>query len=132
MSTPKKQPSSAMQFLPNMIFASRWLQLPLYLGLIIAQGVYVFSFLRELLHLVEAAFGNQAALQSLVSSIGYKSDVTIASLNETVIMLVVLGLIDVVMISNLLIMVIVGGYETGQAQSSTIIANCSPLLAASF
>jgi uncharacterized protein (TIGR00645 family) len=33
-------------------------------------------------------------------------------LNETIIMLVVLGLIDVVMISNLLIMVIVGGYET--------------------
>ncbi len=112
MSTPKKQPSSAMQFLPNMIFASRWLQLPLYLGLIVAQGVYVFNFLKELLHLVEAAFGNQAALQSLISSIGYKSDITVASLNETVIMLVVLGLIDVVMISNLLIMVIVGGYET--------------------
>ena len=64
------------------------------------------------MHLVEAAFGNQAALQSLISSIGYKSDITVASLNETVIMLVVLGLIDVVMISNLLIMVIVGGYET--------------------
>jgi uncharacterized protein (TIGR00645 family) len=44
--------------------------------------------------------------------IGYKSDVALTSLNETVIMLVVLGLIDVVMISNLLIMVIVGGYET--------------------
>jgi len=101
-----------MQFLPNMIFASRWLQLPLYLGLIVAQGVYVFNFLKELLHLVEAAFGSQTALQALVSGIGYKSDVTIASLSETVIMLVVLGLIDVVMISNLLIMVIVGGYET--------------------
>ncbi|HMS27392.1 MAG TPA: TIGR00645 family protein [Burkholderiaceae bacterium] len=112
MSTPKKQPPSSLQFLPNMIFASRWLQLPLYLGLIVAQGVYVFNFLKELLHLVEAAFGNQAALQSLIGSIGYKSDITVASLNETVIMLVVLGLIDVVMISNLLIMVIVGGYET--------------------
>jgi len=31
---------------------------------------------------------------------------------ETVVMLIVLGLIDVVMIANLLIMVIVGGYET--------------------
>ncbi len=112
MSLPKTTPTTKLQFLPNMIFASRWLQLPLYLGLIVAQGVYVFSFLKELLHLVEAAFGSQTALQSLVSSIGYKSDVTIASLNETVIMLVVLGLIDVVMISNLLIMVIVGGYET--------------------
>ena len=57
-------------------------------------------------------FGNQTALQALVTSIGYKSDVTVTSLNETIIMLVVLALIDVVMISNLLIMVIVGGYET--------------------
>jgi uncharacterized protein (TIGR00645 family) len=98
--------------LPRMIFMSRWLQLPLYLGLIAAQGVYVWHFLLELLHLIEAAFGSQAALQSLIKSIGYKSDFAITSLNETVIMLVVLALIDVVMISNLLIMVIVGGYET--------------------
>ena len=95
-----------------MIFASRWLQLPLYLGLIAAQGVYVFHFWIELIHLLEAAFGNQTALQALVSSIGYKSDMQISTLNETIIMLVVLALIDVVMISNLLIMVIVGGYET--------------------
>jgi uncharacterized protein (TIGR00645 family) len=84
----------------------------LYIGLIVAQGVYVFHFLVELLHLVEAVFGSQTALQALVNSIGYKTDVAITSLNETVIMLVVLALIDVVMISNLLIMVIVGGYET--------------------
>jgi uncharacterized membrane protein YqhA len=86
--------------------------LPLYLGLILAQGVYVFHFWVELVHLIEAAFGNQAALQALVTSIGYKADAPVTSLNETVIMLVVLALIDVVMISNLLIMVIVGGYET--------------------
>ncbi|MGV8825167.1 TIGR00645 family protein [Methylibium petroleiphilum] len=98
--------------LPNLIFASRWLQLPLYLGLILAQVVYVFHFWVELVHLIEAAFGNTEALQKLVTSIGYKTDAPIASLNETVIMLVVLALIDVVMISNLLIMVIVGGYET--------------------
>ena len=95
-----------------MIFASRWLQLPLYLGLILAQAVYVFHFWVELVHLIEAAFGNTTALQSLVSSIGYKSDFQVTALNETIIMLVVLALIDVVMISNLLIMVIVGGYET--------------------
>lgn len=98
--------------LPAIIFASRWLQLPLYLGLILAQGVYVFHFWVELVHLVEAAFGNQDALVKLVSSIGYKSDFTVTALNETIIMLVVLALIDVVMISNLLIMVIIGGYET--------------------
>jgi len=98
--------------LPRLIFASRWLQLPLYLGLILAQAVYVVHFLAELKHLVEAAFGQQEALQILVANMGYKSDAPVTGLNETIIMLVVLALIDVVMISNLLIMVIVGGYET--------------------
>jgi uncharacterized protein (TIGR00645 family) len=98
--------------LPNLIFASRWLQLPLYLGLILAQAVYVFHFWVELAHLIEAAFGNDDALNKLVTSIGYKSKEAVTNLNETIIMLVVLALIDVVMISNLLIMVIVGGYET--------------------
>ena len=104
--------TAAMGPLPRLIFMSRWLQLPLYLGLIVAQGVYVWHFLLELWHLIEAAFGSQTALTSLIKSIGYKSDVVASGLNETIIMLVVLALIDVVMISNLLIMVIVGGYET--------------------
>ena len=102
----------ALRPLPALIFASRWLQLPLYLGLIAAQGVYVWHFLIELWHLIEAAFGSQTALQALITNIGYKPDAPLTGLNETVIMLVVLALIDVVMISNLLIMVIVGGYET--------------------
>ena len=72
--------------LPLLIFSSRWLQLPLYVGLIVAQCVYVFLFLKELLHLVMHAW----------------------EFSEQQIMLVVLGLIDVVMISNLLVMVIVG------------------------
>ena len=76
--------------LSSLIFASRWLQLPLYLGLIVAQGVYVVLFVIELWHLILGA----------------------TSLGEQLIMLAVLGLIDVVMISNLLVMVIVGGYET--------------------
>ena len=104
--------AASLKPLPKLIFASRWLQLPLYLGLIAAQAVYVYHFWVEMVHLLEAVFGNQAALQALVSSIGYKVDTPITSLNETIIMLVVLALIDVVMISNLLIMVIVGGYET--------------------
>jgi uncharacterized protein (TIGR00645 family) len=100
--------------LPNLIFMSRWLQLPLYLGLILAQGVYVFHFWVELTHLVQAAFGSQHALELLIKSVGYTETFKNGEvkLNETVIMLVVLALIDVVMISNLLIMVIVGGYET--------------------
>ena len=114
-----------MSPLSGLIFASRWLQLPLYLGLILAQGVYVFQFWVELVHLIEAAFGNQQALITLVKSTGYQAAAIlgpdgksvvgyepITHLNETIIMLVVLALIDVVMISNLLIMVIIGGYET--------------------
>ncbi len=80
----------SMAPLPSLIFGSRWLQLPLYLGLIVAQGVYVVLFLKELWHLMSHA----------------------TTFTEQQIMLVVLGLIDVVMISNLLVMVIVGGYET--------------------
>ena len=106
------QPSFIEYALENSIFASRWLQLPLYLGLIAAQAVYAFHFWVELTHLLEAAFGSQTALQALITSIGYKADPSVNGLNETIIMLVILALIDVVMISNLLIMVIVGGYET--------------------
>ena len=112
MAEPKNINYSRLGSLPGLIFATRWLQLPLYLGLIVAQCVYVFHFWVELVHLVEAVFGDQEALAKLVSSIGYKSDFAVTALNETIIMLVVLALIDVVMISNLLIMVIVGGYET--------------------
>jgi len=98
--------------LPNIIFASRWLQLPLYLGLIVAQGVYVWLFWQELYYLLLAAFGNTDALNHVIEAVTVYGVNRPTKLTETVIMLVVLGLIDVVMISNLLIMVIVGGYET--------------------
>ena len=78
------------RYVGSTIFLSRWLQAPLYLGLIVAQMVYVYLFLKELIHLVMESPG----------------------VTEQQAMLIVLGLIDVVMISNLLIMVIVGGYET--------------------
>ena len=84
------RPTSPLTPLPALIFSSRWLQLPLYLGLIVAQGVYVFLFAKELIHLIQET----------------------PRMGEQEIMLIVLGLIDVVMISNLLMMVIVGGYET--------------------
>ena len=114
MATPPKAETARLGLLPSFIFASRWLQLPLYLGLIVAQGVYVWHFWVELVHLVEAAFGNQDALALIVAAVTPPGQVasTAKTPSETVIMLVVLGLIDVVMISNLLIMVIVGGYET--------------------
>ena len=98
--------------LPNLIFMSRWLQLPLYLGLIVAQAVYVWLFWQELTSLIMAAFGHAPSLEHILEAVTVENAPRPTKLNETVIMLVVLGLIDVVMISNLLIMVIVGGYET--------------------
>ena len=80
----------AISKLEAFIFWSRWLQLPIYLGLIVAQGVYVVQFMIELSHLVTKT----------------------GRLTENEVMLIVLGLIDVVMIANLLVMVIVGGYQT--------------------
>ena len=112
MTDTPKPPARKLRPLPQFIFATRWLQLPLYLGLMAAQAVYVYHFWIELVHLLDAAMGSQTAVQALVQSVGYQSDGPITALNETIIMLVVLALIDVVMISNLLIMVIVGGYET--------------------
>ena len=84
--------AGTLGILPRWIFMSRWLQAPLYVGLIVAQGLYVWQFWTELVHLI-----------SLMS---------VKNISETEIMLIVLGLIDVVMISNLLVMVIVGGWET--------------------
>ena len=107
------KPPVKLSPIATVIFASRWLQLPLYIGLILAQVLYVFHFWVELSHLIEAAFGNQEALKLLHEASGQKpTNGMPLQLTETTIMLVVLGLIDVVMISNLLIMVIVGGYET--------------------
>lgn len=103
---------STMRTLPRLIFMSRWLQLPLYLGLILAQCVYVFHFWVELSDLIGAVFGNQAALEHILIAVAVDGVPKATKLNEATIMLVVLGLIDVVMISNLLIMVIIGGYET--------------------
>jgi uncharacterized protein (TIGR00645 family) len=113
--SPDVRASAPLRPLPSLIFASRWLQLPLYLGLIVAQGVYVWLFWQELYYLLLAAFGNAEALNHVLDAVTVvtpEGGDRPSGLNETVIMLVVLGLIDVVMISNLLIMVIVGGYET--------------------
>ncbi|MBV1774723.1 TIGR00645 family protein [Burkholderiaceae bacterium DAT-1] len=80
----------AIDRMEGFLFWSRWMQAPLYIGLVVAQGVYVYKFMRELTHLVMAA----------------------TTMTESEIMLIVLGLIDVVMIANLLVMVVIGGYET--------------------
>jgi len=112
MNRPEILTEAPMRPLPRLIFLSRWLQVPLYLGLIVAQVVYVFHFWIELYHLIEAALGSQSAIEKIILSVTPVGQTPANMPTETVIMLVVLGLIDVVMISNLLIMVIVGGYET--------------------
>lgn len=106
--TDNKRVSTIARFL----FLSRWLQLPLYLGLVLAQCIYVFHFWVELTDLVGAIMGNQESLRHILLSVSPEEAEAPMKITETAIMLVVLGLIDVVMISNLLIMVIIGGYET--------------------
>lgn len=78
------------QALENIIFASRWIQAPLYAGLIAAGVIYAWKFLEHLLHMVH----------------------DIQSLTETQVMLGVLTLVDITMVANLLTMVIIGGYAT--------------------
>ncbi|WP_233116406.1 TIGR00645 family protein [Aggregatibacter actinomycetemcomitans] len=82
---PRYEPTA----ISKIIFASRWLQLPIYLGLIVVQGIYAYKFMKSLWHLI----------------------VNLQKMDSNTVMLAVLNLIDVVMIANLLVMVIIGGYE---------------------
>ncbi|WP_025159347.1 TIGR00645 family protein [Leifsonia aquatica] len=95
-----RRPGPASRAIGSLIFFSRWLQAPLYLGLIVAQVIYVWVFIVELWHLAEKV-------------------VISGDIDEAAVMLAVLGLIDVVMIANLLIMVIIGGYETFVSRVNT-------------
>lgn len=90
MSEIRAQQFEKLGFLAKLIFASRWLQVPIYAGLIVVQAIYAYKFLKSLWHLV----------------------MNLGVLDENAIMLAVLNLIDVVMIANLLTMVLIGGYET--------------------
>src|SRR5690606_17125396 len=101
--------SKRIPYIDYFLFLSRWLQLPLYLGLVLAQCVYVFHFWVELTDLIGAVMGKQESLDHILDVVTIEGATRPDRLTETTIMLVVLGLIDVVMISNLLIMVIIGG-----------------------
>lgn len=148
--------NKSLGFLRSIIFLSRWLQAPLYFGLIIALGVYVYHFGYGISHLFHTSAGAKQCIdvpgradqidhlhdrikslekelnktrsaktadtsgnqnvekiksKSLASSCP-RPDEQVEISAETHVMLVVLDLIDVVMIANLLIMVIIGGYET--------------------
>ncbi|TDQ56644.1 uncharacterized protein (TIGR00645 family) [Mesocricetibacter intestinalis] len=87
--TPSLGSGKQRGFFGKLIFTSRWLQLPIYLGLIVVQGIYAYKFMKS--------------LWSLLTDLN--------KLDSNAVMLAVLNLIDVVMIANLLVMVIIGGYE---------------------
>lgn len=90
MKTPHSAGTQAEAIFETVVFASRWIQAPLYAGLIVAELLYAYKFLLELWEMV----------------------MHINKMDETVFMLGVLGLIDVTMVANLLTMVIIGGYAT--------------------
>jgi uncharacterized protein (TIGR00645 family) len=82
--------SRVEQLFEIVIFASRWIQAPLYGGLIIAECLYAYKFLMELWEMVHE----------------------LRSSSETIFMLGILSLIDITMVANLLTMVVIGGYAT--------------------
>jgi uncharacterized protein (TIGR00645 family) len=88
----KNNPAPPRNTIESMIFASRWLQLPLYAGLIIVLGAYTLEFFRNLWEVIEL--------------------IVITRSPDRHVILEVLELVDIVMVANLLIMVIVGGYES--------------------
>ena len=73
----------------GLVFSSRWLQAPIYIGLILGSGLYVYKFLQELATLAQ----------------------NVQTYTEVHMMLGILGLIDISMTMNLLIIVIIGGYS---------------------
>lgn len=82
----------------NIVFASRWLQLPMYLGLIVASILYAYKFIVELVHIT----------------------LHIQSITEAELMMGILTLVDIVMVGNLLVMVVIGGYATFVSRLATV------------
>lgn len=76
-------------FFEGFIFWSRWVQAPLYTGLIIAAIIYLFKFFQELFYLAEK----------------------FNMVTEQEVMVKVLGLVDISMVMNLIVMVTIGGYS---------------------
>src|ERR1043165_8257086 len=88
MTEPQNTNGKRLSPIPAFIFMSRWLQLPLYLGLILAQCVYVFHFWVELKDLIGAVFGDAHSLEHIISVTFHGSATAPTKLTETVIMLV--------------------------------------------
>jgi len=84
-------------FLERGIFGSRWLLLPIYLGMIAAQAMYTWKFLQGLFHLGHELISPTA------------SDVFA---QEAAFLMIILGLVDFLMVANLIVMVVIGGYAT--------------------
>lgn len=83
--------------LEKLIFNSRWLLAPLYLGLVLALGLLLVKFFKEFLHFAPLVFHGESG--------------------EVIIGL--LSLIDVVMVANLLIIIVFAGYENFVSRINT-------------
>lgn len=74
----------------KLIISSRWLQAPVYLGLIVASVAYSIHFIIELVKVLR----------------------DFSTFDQAHFMMAILGLIDITMVINLLVVVIIGGYWT--------------------
>jgi len=78
------------RIIEQLILASRWLLVPVYLALAATLAVFGIKAVQEAIHLLEK----------------------VLVMTEVEIVLAVLALIDLALIANLLVMVILSGYET--------------------
>ena len=80
--------ASLKKFIENVIFSSRWLLIPFYLGLFVAMIVYTYVYIQDIGHLIHEA----------------------KTITKDAVLLSTLELVDIVMIANLVKMIIVGSY----------------------
>lgn len=76
-------------FVERVVMGSRWLQAPLYIGLVVVLGVVVVKFPFKIWELMSKAL------------IAQEADLVLA----------ILSLVDLIMVANLVVMVIISGYE---------------------
>jgi len=76
------------KILESFLFASRWLLVPFYVGLVGAIGVLVWFFGQEFIHLIHMLISGDGSL-----------------------VVGVLSLVDIVLLANLIIIIIFAGYE---------------------
>ncbi|MDH3342440.1 MAG: TIGR00645 family protein [Gammaproteobacteria bacterium] len=73
----------------SILYASRWLLAPIYMGLSLGLVILSIKFFQEIIHVIPLLF----------------------SMKETEVVLLILSLVDIALVGGLLVMVMLSGYE---------------------